>query len=356
MNCEKPGANPPEKPGAKPLALEEVPFLPTKQAKVAGSRVSGPTNRQTRLHKGAKPPYVPPRPDICDITRRLTDRDRAILRALGRHRVFASPQLTAMFFDSQKRSLWRLLELYRMGALDRFQPYRPGWGAYPYHYVLGRLGASVVAAGTKADANAASRRWRPDRGLALGCPERLTWLVGLNGLCAALVAHARRHPGTRLADWMTEAEVRRWVDRIVSPHAYFEWCQDGTSMEFFVEWDRQETAESLRIRLEHYAKLETDRAVSTWVLFAFPSPRREAAVRAALTDATVPVATATVSGDIGPNSAVWWPLAGAGRLRLVDLARVPIPPESSARVAKGSLRAWWYEGHKSRWPERLYDW
>ncbi|MGH9023695.1 MAG: replication-relaxation family protein, partial [Acidimicrobiia bacterium] len=272
------------------------------------------------------------------MSRRLTDRDRAILSALGRHRVFTSVQLTEMFFDSQKRALWRLLELYRMTAVDRFQPYRPGWGAYPYHYVLGRLGVVLVAATAEADANTVARRWRPDRGLALGRPERLARLVGLNGFCAALVAHARRHPGSRLLDWMTEAEVCHWVDRMVAPHAYGQWCQDGVTLEFFVEWDRLETAEYLRARVKHYAELETDRGTSTWVLFAFPSARREAAVRAALADATVPVAT-TVAGDVGPDSAVWWPLSGhGGRVRLVDLAGVPKPPEAVQRTASGSLR------------------
>lgn len=97
-----------------------------------------------------------------------------------------------MFFTSTKRALWRLLDLYRLGALDRFQPHRSSWGAYPYHFVLGRLGAAVIAAEAGEDAERAARQWRSDRTVALGKTQRLAHIVGVNGFYAGLVAYARR--------------------------------------------------------------------------------------------------------------------------------------------------------------------
>lgn len=57
-----------------------------------------------------------------------------------------------------KSALARLLGLYRLGVLDRFQPYRPSWGSHPYHYVLGPAGAAVLAAEAFEDPKRAARR------------------------------------------------------------------------------------------------------------------------------------------------------------------------------------------------------
>jgi hypothetical protein len=80
------------------------------------------------------------------------------------------------------------------------------------------------------------------------------------------------------------------------------------------------------------------------VLFAFPSERRERATRAALSGATVPIATAAPSADSGPQATVWLPLRSAGaRVRLAALAGVPKPPEAQERVEVGGPRAWLFE-------------
>ena len=132
------------------------------------------------------------------------------MRAVARHRVLTSDQLTELFFSSQKSALARLLRLHRLGVLDRFQPHRPSWGSYPYHYVLGPLGAAVLAAEAGDDPDRAARRWKPERTLALGHTQRLAHLVGVNAFYAYLVGHARRHHRARLVSWLTEAECARW--------------------------------------------------------------------------------------------------------------------------------------------------
>src|SRR5205823_3787973 len=159
----------------------------------------------------------------------LTDRDRRIVAAVARHRVLTADQLAEMFFDSQKRALVRLLDLHRLGVLDRFQPHRPSWGSHPYHYVLGPQGAAILAAEAGEDPDRAARRWRAERTLALGRTQRLAHLVGINAFYAGLVGYARRHPDARVLAWLTETECARWTEGIVRPDAFGHWHEDGTA-------------------------------------------------------------------------------------------------------------------------------
>ncbi|HVE46680.1 MAG TPA: replication-relaxation family protein [Acidimicrobiales bacterium] len=291
------------------------------------------------------------------LARRLTERDRSILRAVARHRVLTSDQLAQMFFDTKKRTQVRLSTLHRLGLLDRFQPHRPNWGGVCYHYVIGPLGASVLAAEAGSDAERAARRWKADRTLALAQSQRLAHLLGVNAFYASLVGHARRHEGTRLVAWMTEAECATWTEGIVRPDAFGEWrehggtaqlrsgdrgttrtCQEAgncsgslarwapggrdepplpedrggqtcssktlSTVEFFLEYDRgTETLARLVDKLAGYERLEAERGASSWVLFVLSSPRREATARRALAGATVPIATTVLAGALATTTA-----------------------------------------------------
>jgi len=56
------------------------------------------------------------------------------------------------------------------------------------------------------------------------------------------------------------------------------------------------------------------------VLFCFPSEAREASARVALGGTPMPVATATLDRHLAdPFGAVWLPLDGDRRVRLIDL-------------------------------------
>lgn len=266
------------------------------------------------------------------------------MRAIARHRVLTADQLAEMFFDSHKRGLVRLLDLHRLGVLDRFQPHRPSWGSHPYHYVVGPQGAAVLAAERGDDPDRAARRWKPERTLALGRTQRLAHLVGINAFYAALVGHTRRQPGARLAAWLTEAECARWTEGIVRPDAFGHWHEDGAAVEFFLEYDRgTETLARLADKLGGYERFEAERAATAWVLFCFGSTRRETAARRALAGATVPAATAALTAPLRPYDALWLPLAGSGPRRLAALATVTKPTEALRRAAAGGPRAWRFE-------------
>jgi hypothetical protein len=278
---------------------------------------------------------------------RLTERDRAVVRAVGRFGVLTSDQLAAMFFDSTGRAQVRLLALHRMGLLDRFRPWRAGFGAEPYHYVLGRTGAALLAAEDGEDSDSAARRRRRAKGLALAQAQRLAHLVGINGFHVALAGAARRSGRCELEDWMTEAEAARWSSGIVRPDGWGRWREGAELVEFFVEWDRgTEALHRLVAKLEGYERFEAERGAAAWVLFVLPSARREGTARAALAGAGVAVATAAAEGGrVAPAEAVWLPLdrRHGARLRLAELARVAMPEEAVARAAAAAPRAWFFD-------------
>lgn len=309
---------------------------------------SDPVVCRPRLWKGVNPLPFRPRP-VADeqrlaLARLLTDRDRMLLRAVARHRVMTSDQLAEVFFDSRRRAQDRLLRLYGLQVLDRFEPIRPAFGRVPLHYVIGRLGAAVLAAEDGTDADRAVRRWKADRALALGGSQRLLHLLGVNAFYAALAGHARRHPDAALVDWMTEEEAAAWAVDLVRPDAYGTWREAGQTVEFFLEYDRgTESLGRLVAKLSGYERLEAERGQTAWVLFAL-APRREPGARKALAGATVPIATGRVDHPAGPQGEIWLPLQEADRrFRLTDLAQVPKPPEALARARSASVRAWRFE-------------
>jgi hypothetical protein len=221
---------------------------------------------------------------LAHLAGRLTDRDRAILHLIGEHRVFTTGQLTAVFFSSQDRAEHRLRQLTQAGVLARFRPHtRHGEGSAPYHYVLGPLGAAVLAAEQDRDLRRVG--YRQDKALALAHSQHLGHLVGVNEFFATLIATARqrRSQGAWLAAWWSE---RRCADRwgsIVRPDGYGRWRQHDREVNFFLEYDRgTEPLNRLTAKLSAYGQLADASQIPTPVLLWLPSFGREASVREAL--------------------------------------------------------------------------
>jgi Replication-relaxation len=127
---------------------------------------------------------------LAVLASRLTDRDRALCGLLYEHRVLTTLQLVDLAFPSRNAAEHRLALLHRLGVVDRFRP-RHSPGSAPYHYVLGPLGAALLAAQT--DQEPARFGYRRDRALALAHSQRLGHLVGVNGFFTALARAARQH-------------------------------------------------------------------------------------------------------------------------------------------------------------------
>ena len=114
------------------------------------------------------------------------------------------------------------------------------------------------------------------------------------------------------------------------------WEEAGNQVVFCLEYDRStETLERLEKKLKSYEDLQAASGLAYWICFCFGHPRREAGARRVLAQATVPVATAALGPTRRPHEAIWTPIGEGGvRVRLAELAGVPIPAESEERIAE----------------------
>jgi len=264
---------------------------------------------------------------LLPVLGRLTERDRHLCRLLEDHRVLTTAQVADVGFTGERRARMRLGELYALDVLDRFRP-RTGGNPAPFHWVLGPLGATLVAA--EAGIDVADLDWR--RGLVhdLATSQRLAHLVGLNGFLTALLRSARTKPARSLDEWWSERRCAREWGEVVRPDGYGVWTEGDTTLPFLLEHDNgTERLARLAGKLDGYAKLAAEAGHPNWVLFTFPGPRREADARRVLAHPDVPVSTAARSRHLAPGFApdteVWLPVQSHGpRLRLAQLAGLPI--------------------------------
>jgi hypothetical protein len=255
---------------------------------------------------------------------RITERDRQLCRLLEDHRVLTTAQVADVGFSGERRARTRLSELYALDVLDRLRP-RTGANFAPYHWVLGPLGAALVAA--EAGVEVAELDWR--RGLVhdLASSQRLAHLVGVNGFFTALLRSARTRSGCQLEQWWSERRCGREWGEVVRPDGYGVWCEDGASTPFLLEHDNgTERLARLANKLEGYAKLAVAAGHPNWVLFTFPTPRRELEARRVLAHECVPVATTARTPAFAPDKALWLPIGNSGpRRSLFHLADLPSP-------------------------------
>jgi hypothetical protein len=259
---------------------------------------------------------------LLGVVGRLTERDRTLCRLLDDHRVLTTAQVADVAFTGERRTRMRLGELHALDIVDRFRPQT--WGSpSPFHWVLGPLGAALVAAETGTDP--ADHAWRRNLAHDLAASQRLAHLVGTNGFFCGLLRSARTRPGCDLEEWWSERRCAREWGEVVRPDGYGIWSEAGTALPFLLEYDNgTERIERLAGKLDGYASLAAAAGHPNWVLFSFESPRRERDARRVLAHPAVPVATAARSPGTAPDAAIWLPVtSGASRLRLAQLAHVP---------------------------------
>jgi Replication-relaxation len=255
---------------------------------------------------------------LAALAGRLTDRDRRLCQLLWEHRVLTTGQLTQLAFPSADAAEHRLVTLWRLRLVDRFRPHHYP-GSAPYHYVLGPLGAALLAA--HANGEPAQLGYRRDRTLALAHSQRLAHLVGVNGFFSALTHHAHHHPDTQLERWWAEQRCTAHWGGLIRPDGYGRWRDHHRRVDFFLEYDRGTQApHRLAGKLGSYLDLTHASGIATPVLIWLPTPSREATIRHALGGTSLPVATATPTPDHSPAGPLWQPLQGSGpRWRLIDL-------------------------------------
>jgi hypothetical protein len=257
---------------------------------------------------------------LAALAGRLTDRDRRLCRLLWEHRVFTSHQLTQLAFDHLDTAEDRLRTLTRLQVLDRFRP-RRDTGSAPYHYVLGPLGAAVLAA--EHTVTVTDVGYRRATTLAIAHHPRLPELVAVNGFFCALAGHACHHPNTELSLWLSQRACQARWGRIVQPHGFGRWRDHDTVLAFFLEHHRHEQPfQHLIAALVGYdtlAQVVPER--TTNLLLWLTSPQQEAELHRTVPPRRYLVATTSPRDGTHPTEAIWLPLGDSGRRqRLADLA------------------------------------
>jgi hypothetical protein len=256
---------------------------------------------------------------VADLAGRLTERDRQLCRLLAEHRVFTSHQITDLAFNHLDTAEDRLRTLTALGVLDRFRP-RRDTGSAPYHYVLGPLGAAMLAA--EQGVTVADLGYRRATALAVAHYRRLPEILRVNGFFAALAGYARRHPDAELAVWWPQRRCQATWGRLIQPHGFGRWRDHGTVVDFFLECDHGEEPISITAALAGYDDLaDAVPQLAIITLLWMVTTQREAQVRRTLHPQHCRVATATPPGGGNPADALWLPLGTTGpRRHLAGLA------------------------------------
>ena len=256
---------------------------------------------------------------MAALAARLTDRDRRLCRLLLEHRVLTSHQLTQLAFEHLDTAEDRLRTLAKLGVVDRFRP-RRDTGSAPYHYVLGPLGAAVLTAqrgGTVTDLG-----YRRSTTLAIAHHPHLAELVAANEFFCALTGHARHHPHTELAAWLSAQDCQDRWGRIIQAHGFGRWRDHTSEIGFFLHHHpHQQPIKTLIGVLAGYDTLAQAIPQPPITLLVWLSRLDdEATLHRLVPPRPYLVATATPHHGTDAADAIWLPLGSTEpRRRLADL-------------------------------------
>jgi len=263
---------------------------------------------------------------ITGFAHRLTSRDFEILIELHEHRVLTTPQIYELHFDTLTRASKRMLQLYRLGLVQRFRPHVPT-GSAPWHYTLDEPGARLVAARQEIDFR--DFPFKKARIFDVVGSPRLRHRVECNGFFARLALACRRRGWTltwtgerrAAAEWSLET----WGGPIVTPDGIGRVTGGGREASFFLEYDRgTENHDRLESKIDRYRRIAKMHGRPDALLFLFPSAAREREVRRSLPGPGFTLATA-VRRDVlrDPLGPVWLPLREDRRRPILDLPLEP---------------------------------
>jgi hypothetical protein len=257
---------------------------------------------------------------VAALATRVTARDRAICETLYEHHVLTAPQLAQLHFNSPERARQRLVALQRLGVLERFRPHREQ-GSHPYHYLLDRLGAQLVASQRGIDV--ADLDWTRAKTLRLATSIQLQHLVEASGFFCRL-AHALHHtPGAGPPVWWGQRRCgHAWGD-LVRPDGHARLTLPTGQLDVWLEWDRgTEPHDRLRDKLDRYEELALALEHPLTLLFVAPSEHRERHILDRLPAASgVRVLTTTAERHhANPLARNWLAVGAQRRVGLGELA------------------------------------
>ena len=268
------------------------------------------------------------RPSLLPVIKRLTPRDLRILEFLYEHRVFSIDQLSQMFFNSIKIARRRMLILYELGLVDRFE--LPLVRNSPNHYVLDHLGARIVAA--HRGISFLELRWHKEDDEALPFQGAFHHLIETNEFFVRLIAACRRNARHRVNTWWGEKHCASAWNEEVHPDGYAVLEGPYERMEFFFELDRgTESPSRLRAKLARYQDIAPLADCPKVLLFSFLDPEREVAARKHLYNPGMTLATTVFDvANADPFGAVWLPIGSQRRVPQLALAALRHTPGASA--------------------------
>ncbi|HLL65542.1 MAG TPA: replication-relaxation family protein [Micromonosporaceae bacterium] len=279
----------------------------------------------------------------------LTTRDHQLLEWLCDHGVLTTFQIAHALFPSLDFAQRRLTRLRSIGVVDRFRPFRPDGGSFPYHYVIDQLGAEIIASQRDepvprpGHAKVRRRRWTAAR--------TLTHRLGVNQFFTDLAGHARTHPGYELVRWWPESRCAergafatldspidvRALAAPIHPDGHGIWRYGERQVPFFLEYDTgSEPLTELTHKLIGYTRLAALGGPDWPVLFWLHATDREHHLHQRLADVGLVIPVATAARDhagahgLGPADRVWWLHGDRETRALADLA-APTGAEARTR-------------------------
>jgi Replication-relaxation len=255
----------------------------------------------------------------------LTERDQLICLDLHDHRVLTTDQLFELHFGSLQRARARLSKLHELGVLWRNRP-RAHLGSLPWHYTLDEIGAWIVAEYLGVELRAVG--YRDDQKRTLVDSPRLRHTRAANSFFTRMIFVARStNSPIQVAEWRGEAWcARRWQQH-VRPDGFARLEGQGASLDLVLELDLgTENRGRLEDKMERFRVLARAATAPDVVLFCFPSGAHEASARPVLGGTPMPVATATLDRHLAdPFEAIWLPVHGDRRRRLIDFGSGALP-------------------------------
>lgn len=230
-------------------------------------------------------PRTPPRPI------RLTERDFAILLAVGDYRILSFGQIKELFFRSIHKARKRLLRLWQHGLVDRrFRPISLGEGQAEILYVLSRRGWRML--------DVAGKMQSPHHRYGLVNKDLsalfLDHTLMRNEFRLRLALAQRQDPQFQLASWRQDKSIRQDVTIIEGSNApclvrvaliadaLFHISYGRYSLMYFLEADRGTTSlKRLCRKARAYEKLLASKRLNpakafegTYCVFMFDSAMR----------------------------------------------------------------------------------
>lgn len=209
-----------------------------------------------------------------------------------------------------------------LNVVERFRPYRQGYGSHPYHYLLAHAGALLIA--SERGVEVGELDWTRAKTLRLAASQQLTHQVQTNGIVTRLAQALRASPSAGLLEWRGQRACAQTWGELVRPDSYLRLQLPAHPLEVWLEHDRStETHARLQDKLDRYEELALALEQPITLLLTLTSDRREQEARRTLRPAgEVLLATTTLERHhADPLAANWLPAHSRTRLLMSELHR-----------------------------------